>query len=99
MGWEPKLQLEVAHGELRPGFTAPLKHALGWGPDALKKGKVSMLGMTRWMPWTELAGMHRDLDSLFNRVFGDTVRSQQLRFGKKSHDLSLAMPVESSQCR
>ena len=37
-----------------------------------------MLGMTRWTPWTELAGMHRDLDSLFNRVFADTVRSQSV---------------------
>ena len=35
-----------------------------------------MLGMTRWTPWTELAGMHRDLDSLFNRVFGDSVGTQ-----------------------
>ena len=35
-----------------------------------------MLAMTRWTPWTELAGVHRDLDSLFNRAFGDTVRSQ-----------------------
>jgi HSP20 family protein len=35
-----------------------------------------MLGMTRWTPWTELAGVHRDLDSLFNRVLGDAVRSQ-----------------------
>jgi HSP20 family protein len=34
-----------------------------------------MLGMTRWTPWTELAGVHRDLDSLFNRVFSDTIRS------------------------
>jgi HSP20 family protein len=34
-----------------------------------------MLNMTRWTPWTELAGVHRDLDSLFNRAFGDTVRS------------------------
>ena len=33
-----------------------------------------MLGMTRWTPWTELAGVHRDLDSLFNRMFGETVR-------------------------
>jgi HSP20 family protein len=32
--------------------------------------------MTRWTPWTELAGVHRDLDALFSRVFGDTVRSQ-----------------------
>lgn len=30
--------------------------------------------MTRWTPWTELAGMHRDLDSIFSRVFGETVR-------------------------
>jgi HSP20 family protein len=37
-----------------------------------------MLGMTRRTPWTELAGVHRDLDSLFNRVFGDTVRSQSV---------------------
>ena len=35
-----------------------------------------MLGMTRWMPWTELAGVHRDLDSLFNRAFGETVRTE-----------------------
>ena len=33
-----------------------------------------MLGMTRWTPWTELAGVHRDLDSIFSRVFGETVR-------------------------
>ena len=44
----------------------------------LEKGEIPMLGMTRWTPWTELAGMHRDLDSLFNRVFGDTVRSQNV---------------------
>jgi HSP20 family protein len=44
----------------------------------LKKGEVSMLGMTRWTPWTELAGVHRDLDSLFNRVFGETVRPQSV---------------------
>ena len=35
-----------------------------------------MLGMTRWTPWTELAGVHRDLDSLFNRVLGEVPRSQ-----------------------
>jgi HSP20 family protein len=35
-----------------------------------------MLNMTRWTPWTELAGVHRDLDSLFSRVFGETGRSQ-----------------------
>ena len=37
-----------------------------------------MLGMTRSTPWTELAGMHRDLDSLFNRVFNDTIGSQDV---------------------
>jgi HSP20 family protein len=37
-----------------------------------------MLGMTRWTPWTELAGVHRDLDSLFNRVFTDTIRPQSV---------------------
>ena len=37
-----------------------------------------MLGMTGWTPWTELAGVHRDLDSLFNRVFGETVRPQSV---------------------
>ncbi len=31
-----------------------------------------MLGMTRWTPWVELAGLHRDLDSMFGRTFGDT---------------------------
>lgn len=31
-----------------------------------------MLNMTRWTPWTELAGLHRDLDSIFGRVFGET---------------------------
>ena len=29
-----------------------------------------MLNSTRWTPWTELAGLHRDLDSIFGRVFG-----------------------------
>jgi HSP20 family protein len=33
-----------------------------------------MLDLTRWTPWSELAGMHRDLDSLFSRTFGDTGR-------------------------
>jgi HSP20 family protein len=37
-----------------------------------------MLDMTRWTPWTELAGVHRDLDSLFNRMFSDTIRSQSV---------------------
>jgi HSP20 family protein len=29
-----------------------------------------MWGMTRFNPWTELAGLHRDLDAVFNRQFG-----------------------------
>ena len=37
-----------------------------------------MLAITRWTPWTELAGMHRDLDSLFNRAFGEMPRSQNV---------------------
>lgn len=37
-----------------------------------------MLSMTRWAPWNELAGVHRDLDSLFNRVFGETVGPQDV---------------------
>ena len=60
-----------------------------------------MLNMTRWTPWTELAGMHRDLDSLFNRVFSDTVRSQSVDAFTPAADLrrngdmwkvSLALP-------
>jgi HSP20 family protein len=31
-----------------------------------------MLGITRVTPWTELAGLHRDLDSMFGRVFRET---------------------------
>lgn len=35
-----------------------------------------MLGITRWSPFTELATLHRDLDSLFGRTFGDSSRTQ-----------------------
>ena len=35
-----------------------------------------MLGMTRWTPFTELATLHRDLDSLFGHVFGESGRPQ-----------------------
>jgi hypothetical protein len=35
-----------------------------------------MLSMSRWTPWDELAGVHRDLDTLFSRVFGEPVRTQ-----------------------
>jgi len=31
-----------------------------------------MFGITRMTPWTELAGLHRDLDSVFGRVFRET---------------------------
>jgi HSP20 family protein len=60
-----------------------------------------MLGMNRWTPWTELAGVHRDLDALFSRVFGDTVRSQtvdsftpaaELRRDGDTWKVSLALP-------
>lgn len=33
-----------------------------------------MLELTRWTPWTELAGLHRDLDTVFGSVFGETAR-------------------------
>jgi HSP20 family protein len=60
-----------------------------------------MLDMTRWTPWTELAGVHRDLDSIFNRVFGETVRTQtfdsftpaaDLRRDGDTWKVSLALP-------
>lgn len=60
-----------------------------------------MLTMTRWTPWTELAGVHRDLDTLFNRVLGDTARSQSVDTFTPAADLrrdgdtwtvSLALP-------
>ena len=35
-----------------------------------------MLGITRWTPWTEFAGLHRDLDSIVGRVFGEAVPRQ-----------------------
>lgn len=34
-----------------------------------------MLSLTRMAPFSELADLHRDLDALFNRVFGETARS------------------------
>jgi HSP20 family protein len=37
-----------------------------------------MLNVTRWTPWTELAGLHRDLDSIFGRVFGETGARQSV---------------------
>jgi HSP20 family protein len=63
-----------------------------------------MLDTTRWTPWTELAGMHRDLDSLFGRVFGDIGRSQSagsfnpaanVRRDGDSWRVSLALPGTS----
>lgn len=35
-----------------------------------------MLGITRWTPWTELAGLHRDLDSIVGRMFGEAAPRQ-----------------------
>lgn len=35
-----------------------------------------MLSLNRWTPFTDLAGLHRDLDTLFGRVFGETARPQ-----------------------
>ena len=37
-----------------------------------------MPNLTRWTPWTELAGLHRDLDSIFGRVFGETGARQSV---------------------
>ena len=37
-----------------------------------------MLNVSRWTPWTELAGLHRDLDSIFGRVFGETGARQSV---------------------
>jgi HSP20 family protein len=60
-----------------------------------------MLSMTRWTPWTELGRVHRDLDSLFSQVFGDTVRSlsvdaftpaADLRRDGDTWKVSLALP-------
>src|ERR1700719_1615809 len=34
--------------------------------------------MTRWTSWTELAGLHRDLDSIFSCKFGETGSRQSL---------------------
>ena len=35
-----------------------------------------MLGIPRWTPWTELAGLHRDLNSIFGRAFSKSVPRQ-----------------------
>jgi HSP20 family protein len=39
-----------------------------------EREEVPMLNMTRWTPWNELAGLHRDLDSIFGRAFGEGAR-------------------------
>jgi HSP20 family protein len=31
-----------------------------------------LMKTTRWTPWAELAGLHRDLDSIFGRFFGES---------------------------
>src|SRR5688572_27872969 len=76
--WESKLHFDRDGEPLRPRFTDHLIMRRAHALTLLKKGEVSMLGMTRWTPWTELAGVHRDLDSLFNRMFGETVRPQSV---------------------
>jgi HSP20 family protein len=75
--------------EVAPVSERRANHEGGWFADPvslrwahaqtlLEKGEVPMLGMTRWTPWTELAGVHRDLDSLFNSVFSEMPRSQNI---------------------
>jgi HSP20 family protein len=39
-----------------------------------------MLNMTRHTPWTELAGLHRDLDAIFGREFSENVSSTRESF-------------------
>jgi HSP20 family protein len=72
---ERELNLLSRKTETHPGLQPD-----GWRrPEVTaleRKGEVPMLNMTRWTPWTELAGVHRDLDSIFNRVFGETNRYQ-----------------------
>ena len=60
-----------------------------------------MLTMTGWTPWTELAGVHRDLDALFNRVLGEDAGTRpgnsfapaaDLRRSGDSWKISLALP-------
>jgi HSP20 family protein len=60
-----------------------------------------MFDMTRWTPWPDLAGVHRDLDSLFNRVFAETAPPQavdaftppaDLRRDGDAWKISLALP-------
>src|SRR4051794_32418844 len=48
------------------------EHTFGSMPKATEGRRISMLNVTRWTPWTELAGLHRDLDSIFGRVFGES---------------------------
>jgi HSP20 family protein len=48
-----------------------------------------LMKTTRWTPWTELAGLHRDLDSMFGRFFGDSARQ-----GADSTPASFTPPAE-----
>jgi HSP20 family protein len=91
----------MAVNPFRPRFTGLLNKRRAHAVTLLEKGEVPMLTMTRWTPWTELAGVHRDLDSLFNRVFGDTVHSRSVDGFSPAADLrrdgdtwkvSLALP-------
>ena len=61
-----------------------------------------MWNPTRWNPWMELAGLHRELDSIFDHVFGETtMRSQSadsfvpeadVRRDDDTWKISLALP-------
>jgi HSP20 family protein len=51
-----------------------------------------MLGLTRWNPFEELSTLHRELDRLFNRVFGD----ERAGVGQTWETFSPAMEVYSN---
>ena len=60
-----------------------------------------MLNRNSWTPWTELAGLHRDLDSIFSRMFGETGTRQSVESfvpaanvwrGDEKWMLSMALP-------
>jgi len=58
-----------------------------------------MLNMTRWTPWTELAGLHRDLDSIFGRVFGEAGSRQpvlsELSYGRFEREFTLPEDIDA----
>ncbi len=65
-----------------------------------------MLTMTRWTPWTEFAGLHRDLDTIFERMFRDTIGTStsgtltppaEIRREEDAWKISLALPGVSPE--